>query len=122
MVNTSTVLESNAAFKRSSVRTTGVRDEPSAFEQSACAALERCALYLIPHLPYAEYEGLVKALWGVRRALKSPQPRKHALLDLRDWPSDPQAGDALKALLIRLDELEDEERRAQSVDLSQTKG
>lgn len=72
------------------------------FNQSAVAALERAALYLFRHLSVETGEQLSDALEQVRRDLDLPFP----FFSWRDWPDDAQAGDALGALLRRLDELE----------------
>lgn len=83
--------------------------QSGSFEQAVLAALERCALYLLPHLPFEAEEQLCLALYKVRWALRLPAPR-HELLDLRDWPEDAEASAALEQLLNRLHELESQKR------------
>lgn len=75
------------------------------FAQAADASMERCALYLFKYVSPEVEAQLSCALQGVRRDLRLPPPH-HELLDCRDWPQDDEAGDALGALLDRLEFLE----------------
>ena len=86
------------------------------FVQAAVSALERCALYLLGsfQLPSHEARQLAKALHDIRASLELPPP-PGPLVDLRDWPADPLAGEALGKLLKRLDVLEEEMRRTQPI-------
>jgi hypothetical protein len=78
---------------------------PSLFKQAALSSMERCALFLFRYLHPDTEEALTKLLHQAHQELGVPF-QLHPLLDCRDWPDDAKTGEALEALLARLDELE----------------